>query len=89
MTAAVKTQRHLPKAHHDVYQQAIAGMSPKSSAGVTSLTVLPNGSAVRVKEDALVVVLFLHCLSHTPSQDHSAALIAAQGRMPDRPRPPR
>ena len=34
--------------------------------------------AVGVKEDAIVVALFLYSPFHTPSQDHVAALIAAQ-----------
>ena len=65
MTAVVKPQRHLPKAHHDVYQQATAGMTPKSS-----WLRVRDVEAVRVKEDALIVVLFFRCLSHTPPQDH-------------------
>ena len=51
----VKTHHHLPKAHPDVHQQPIAGMSPESSwlrvrdvEGVTSLTVLPTEAAVGV-----------------------------------------
>ena len=31
-----------------------------------------------MKEDALAVALFPYCSFHTPSQDHRAALIAAQ-----------
>ena len=85
MASVGKTHRHLPKAHPDVYQKPIAGTSPELSwsrvwdvEGVTSLALLPDASAVGVKEDALVVALFLYCSFHTPSQDHCAALIAAQ-----------
>ena len=52
--------------------------SPPAGKAVTSVAVPHNGSAVAVKEDALVVVLFLSCSFHTPSQDHRAALVAAQ-----------
>ena len=48
--------------------------------GVTSLAVLPNGSAVGVKADALVDALFLCCLFHTLSQDKTTVRHSQQRR---------
>ena len=68
VTSVGKTHCHLPKALPDVYRQLIAGTSPDlrwfrvwDVEGVTSLALLPKGSAVGVKEDALVVAWFLYC----------------------------
>ena len=48
--------------------------------GVTSLAVLPNGSAVGAKEDAIVVALFFCCSFHTSSQDKTTVRHSLQRR---------
>ena len=75
VTSVNNKHRHLPKAHPNVHQETIKGISPESSwsrvwdvEGVSSLAVLTNGSAFGVNEDAFFFALFLYCSFHTPSQ---------------------
>ena len=89
VSSAGKTRRHLPKAHllTSTSNRLLARLPSRGSKlgvveGVTSLTVLPTGSAVGLKErtPSLLCRFVAVRSTHTPSREYRAAPIAAQDK---------